>query len=593
MQTYGDDNMKMSNNMLVLLWPYIWSDQSALQKFKVMVFVLCTILTTLVFISVPLLLKQVILVLETQAQLYYLTPIMIVIGYALAWMLIKVVDRFRHQAAFPMISNLIRCLCLDLFSHLQCLSMRFHHHKKSGKIFNVVSRTRYAIAGFTMAIAQEIVPLFLQIISSSLVLTYYYGVLYGLVLLGVIFLYMLLSIKTAAIIISSRRQQNKVDGEANAFIVDSILNAETVKYFGTEKYEAQQAKKRLLEKQQADIDSLMSDAKVHLLQHTIIGMAVILLTLMSGFAVLNNNLHVSDFVMINSMILMLTTPLNALGYRYREMKLQLTHLESAFELLNEPVEIQDAKGAAALVYKSGLIEFENVDFGYNADRMILQGISFTANPGTTTAIVGASGSGKSTIAKLIFRLYDVNGGAIKIDGQNVKQITHGSIGDVIGIVSQDPAMFHDSIKNNIMYSLQDSNIDLTAILQSVELYDFIENLPDGLATWVGERGVKLSGGERQRLSIARLLARKPKIMILDEATSALDLQTERKVQNCLLDAAKGITTIIIAHRLSTIKHADNIIVLDDGKIVEQGTHAELISNNATYAKLLAKQDRRG
>ncbi|MBT4962750.1 MAG: ABC transporter ATP-binding protein/permease [Francisellaceae bacterium] len=368
-----------------------------------------------------------------------------------------------------------------------------------------------------------------------------------------------------------------------------MLNAETVKYFGTEKYESSQTRKLLTQKQEADILSLMSDAKVHLIQNTIIGIAVITLTVMSGLAVFNHELHVSDFVMINSFILMFMSPLSSLGYRYREAKLQLAHLESAFELLNEPIEILDSTAAVPLRFKAGHIEFDNVTFGYKPERIILKNVSFSAKPGTTTAIVGASGSGKSTISKLLFRLYDVNSGAIKIDDQNIKHITRSSVCEAIGIVPQDTVMFNDTIENNIIYSLENNQIDFDSILESVALKEFVVKLPDGLQTAIGERGLKLSGGERQRLSIARLLSRKPKIMVFDEATSALDLETERKIQKCLLEVSKGVTTIIIAHRLSTIKHADNIIVLDNGKIAEQGTHQQLLKRNGVYARLLAMQ----
>jgi ATP-binding cassette subfamily B protein len=587
MQIYGGNNMG-NNNIFALLWPYIWSKQSAMQKIKFIVFVLGTILTTLMVISVPWLLKQVIIALETKKTNLYLALIIIVIMYGCAWMITKIIDRLRHQAACPMIANMIHKLCLDLFAHLQHLSMLFHHDRKSGQIFNIVSRTRYAIVGFTQSIAQEIIPIFLQIVLASMLLTYYYGVQYGMILLLMLLLYMILSIKTANIIVTRRREQNKTDGAANAFIVDSLLNAETVKYFGMEKYEAEQAKDLLVQKQEADILSLMGDAKVHLLQTTIIGIAVISLTMLSGVAVFNNQLHVSDFVMINSFVLMFMAPLNSLGYRYRTAKLQLTHLESAFELLKEPVEIIDAAHATPLQFKSGLIEFKQVTFGYKSDRIILKNVSFTVKPGSNTAIVGASGSGKSTIPKLIFRFYDVTSGEISIDGQNIKDITRDSLCDIIGIVPQDTVMFNDSIKNNIIYSQKNIKDNLEKILKDVELKEFVDNLPAGIDTVIGERGLKLSGGERQRLAIARLLARDPKIMIFDEATSALDLITEKKIQQCLFEVSAGLTTIIIAHRLSTIRHADNIIVLDNGEIAEQGTHEELLSKNGVYAKLLAK-----
>lgn len=590
MQDYGGNNMKNNKNMILLLWPYIWAKQSFLQKIKFVVFLFFTIITTLMVVSVPLLLKQVIIALESGNSNLGFTPIGIVILYGLSWMLTKVIDRLRHQSAFPMISNIIHQLCLDLFAHLQYLSMRFHHDKKSGRVFNIMSRSRNAIAAFTQAIAQELLPLFLQIVLATLLLTYHYGLKYGAVLLLMCILYLVLSIKTAGMIVKRRQEQNETDGEAHAFIVDSLLNAETVKYFGTEKNELAQARKLLVQKQEADILSLMSDAKVHLIQNTIIGAALVTLTIVSGFAVFNHELHVSDFVMINSFILMFMSPLSSLGHRYRQAKSQLAHLESAFALLNEPIEVTDSAQAAPLRFEAGHIEFENVSFGYKPDRMILKNVSFAVKPGTTTAIVGASGSGKSTISKLLLRLYDTSSGSIKIDHQNIKDITRASLCHTIGIVPQDTVMFNDTIAHNIAYSLENhSDVNFDAILRAVNLKEFVDSLQGGIGTMIGERGLKLSGGERQRLALARLLARKAKIMVFDEATSALDLENERKIQKCLKDVSKGMTTIIIAHRLSTIKHADNIIVLDDGQIAEQGTHQELLDKNGIYAALLHMQ----
>lgn len=581
--------MKKNKNIACLLWPYLWREQSFAYKLKSMVFVVATLVTTMMVMSVPILLKYTIVVLESKQSVLTFTPIVIILGYGFAWMMTKVIDRLRHQAAFPMMTNIIHKLCLDLFSHLQKCSMRFHHDKKTGKIFNTVSRTRYAVALFTGAIFQEIIPIVLQIIVASAVLTYYFGFHYGCILLIMLLLYAALSIKTANVIVARRQQQNQTDGDANAYIVDSLLNAETVKYFDMAEYESRQAKQLLIKKQEADTASLMSDAKVHLLQNSIIGLAVLLITLMSGFDVVNNTIHVSDFVMINGFILMFMSPLSSLGYRYREAKLQLTHLESTFELLQEPIEIKDDVGAPPLIHTSGIIEFKQVTFGYTPDRVILDDLSFTVKPGATTAIVGASGAGKSTIVQLLFRLYDVTHGSITIDGQNIKHITHQSLCDTIGIVPQDTVMFNDTLENNICYALEKKPSDLTAILKAAELDDFVAQLPHGLQTRVGERGLKLSGGERQRLAIARLLARQPKIMVFDEATSALDLITEKKIQRCLLEASKDVTTLIIAHRLSTIKHADNILVLDNGKLAEQGTHQALLRKKGLYSRLLAKQ----
>ncbi len=578
-------------NVFKFLWSYIWTNQTAKQKCKFIIFGLSTILTTIVMVSVPVLLKYAITVLETDQKLFGLTPIVIVVIYALMWMSTKIIDRLRHQASFPMIANIIHKLCLDLFAHLQKLPLRFHHDRKSGKVFNTISRTRYAIAYFTGALSQVVIPLMLHIILASMVLTYFFGIQYGIVLILMLFFYSTVTITTSENIIKCRQNQNKCDGEANAYIVDSILNAETVKYFETSEYEINQALVMLKKKEVADVAGLMADAKIHLLQNTVIGLAVIILTIMSGFDVFHQKLHLSDFVMVNGFILMFMQPLSELGYFYRQAKQSFAQLESAIDLFQQPIEIQDSFHAKPLEFKKGEIKFEKVTFGYNENRIILKDLSFTVPAGTTTAIVGESGSGKSTISRLLFRLYDIENGSISIDNQDIKNITRLSLCQTIGIVPQDTVLFNDTLLNNICYANHTvSNQELTNILQSAKLDAFVNQLPNKLNTIIGERGLKLSGGERQRVSIARMLARKPNIMVFDEATSALDLNTEKEIQQCLDNIAKYNTTIIIAHRLSTIRYADNIIVLDNGKIVEQGTHEELIIKNGAYNKLLSKQE---
>lgn len=542
-------------------------------------------------VSVPVTLKYAVAALETDKKLFGLVPIIIVITYSLMWMLTKIIDRLRHQASFPIIANIIRQLCLDLFAHLQKLPLRFHHDRKSGKVFNTISRTRYAIAYVTGALSQMVIPIMLHIFLASVVLTYYFGIQYGIVLILMLFFYGIVTVTTSENIIKCRQVQNENDGEANAYIVDSILNAETVKYFETAEYEINQALLMLKKKETADVAGLMADAKIHLLQNTIIGLAVMILTIMSGLDVFRHNLQVSDFVMINGFVLMFMQPLSELGYFYRQAKQNLTQLESAIELFQQPIEIKDNFNAQPLELKYGEIKFKQVIFGYNEHRTILNNLSFTVSAGTTTAIVGESGSGKSTISRLLFRLYDIESGSISIDSQDIKNITRSSLCQSIGIVPQDTVLFNDTLFNNICYANYSvSDRELDEILQSAKLDELVNHLPNKLNTIIGERGLKLSGGERQRVSIARMLARKPKIMVFDEATSALDLNTEKEIQQCLNNIAKNNTTIIIAHRLSTIRHADNIIVLENGNIVEQGTHEALLTKNGAYSKLLSQQE---
>lgn len=583
--------MKTARQILSWLWPYFWHRQSLIQKMKIVTFFLMTVLTTGIILSLPVLLKFVVIALEGKQVVWGISPIYWLLIYGFAWAAMKIVDRLRHQSAFPMMTAIIHDVCLDLFAHVQRLSMSFHSDKQSGKLLNVISRTRWAIIGVAASIFQEILPLVLQVLSASCLLGYYYGLQYGLVLLVMLIAYFSFTIYTANDIFLARQRQNETDSRVNAYMTDSLLNAETVKYFGMEAYEVEQAYDLMSKKASIDVNSQMIDAKVSLGQNTLIAMAVIVLTVMSALDVLRHQQHVSDFVLINVFMLLFLRPLMGLGMRYREAKYQLGHLESAFDLLHTPITVHDAPDANPLSYQGGLIEFKHVSFSYKSARQILKDVSFVVKPGITTAIVGSSGSGKSTIARLLFRLYDVDAGQVIIDGQDVRAITRASLCETLGIVSQDTLMFNDSIRNNMCYALGNTGEDLDRVIHLCQLESLIEQLPQGLDTPIGERGLKLSGGERQRLSIARMLMRHPKVMIFDEATSALDTVTENKIQQCIMAISKDMTTIIIAHRLSTIKHADHIIVLHEGRVAEQGTHDSLNQPGSIYADLLAKQEK--
>lgn len=577
----------LRDGVIDFIWPYIWEKRSRWDKSKFIFFIIITVITTLFMSSVPVILKYAILALESGDNFYGLAPITIIMSYGIAWGIAKAASRLRHQSAFPVITVAIQNICTDLFSHLQRLSMDFHGDKKSGEVFNVINRTRYATAFFMQAIGQAMFPTTLRVLFAGIILTWFVGIEYGIIILAMLCAYVVLSLKTADRIVAARKEQNIHDGNANGCIVDSILNAETVKYFNMLDFEIKQARLLLEKKEEADVYSLMSDARVHLIQNIIISISVLILTLLSGIDTINGNISLGDFVMINSFVLMFMEPLSELGYHYREAKLNLAHLCSAFEILRKPIKVKDIQEAQPLEFINGLIEFKGVSFSYNQERKILDNFSFTAFPGTTTAIVGHSGSGKSTISKLLFRLYDIDDGSILIDNQNISRVSRKSICDVIGIVPQDTIMFNDSIKYNICYGgIESSDDEIYNILEQVNLCDLIYNTKDKLDTVVGEYGLKLSGGERQRLAIARMLMRKPKIMLFDEATSALDTITESSIQKCLMRLSKEITTIIIAHRISTIRHADNIIVLEKGKVVEQGTHEDLLRSQGVYSGLL-------
>ncbi|MCS5707350.1 ATP-binding cassette domain-containing protein [Candidatus Berkiella cookevillensis] len=590
-----EKNISISSgiNVIKFMWPYVWRRQTCYRKFQFSLSMLLIVATIFLNVSVPFLLKQVVQVLTDKPDLspiLSLTPIGVVLCYALFWGLARLIDRLRAAASFPVAIIAAQNFCLDLLAHLHHLSTRFHKDRKTGSILNIIDRSKMAFLDLIGHSTLLLVPVVIEILIAVAILTYLYDYSFGLILLNMLILYVILSYYVSGWTAKCRKIQNKMDSAANAYIVDSLLNAETVKYFDTAKYEENIAKDKLLQKEIADQRSLVADAQASLLQHTIVGLTLFIMTFYAGYKVVYGSMHVEDFVLVNGYVLMFMFPLQMLGYHIRETRDNFTVVENAIELFSEAVEIQDRPGAKILQISSGEIDFKDIYFGYTEDRLILNHVSFIACPGKTTAIVGASGSGKSTLSRLLFRLYELKEGDILIDGQSIKSVTKDSLRNSIGIVPQDTILFNDTLRNNIVYGKPDcSEKALLDVIKKSQLVDFVSKLPDGLQTKVGERGLKLSGGEKQRIAIARMLLKMPSILVFDEATSALDIQTEREIQANLTKISKGITTIIIAHRLSTIKHADNIIVLKQGEVVEMGNHQELIGMRGYYSELWNKQ----
>ncbi len=568
------------------LWPCIWTKSSLRGKSHVVFAVLFILISITLNLCVPIFLKEAINALSGNMTFLNSTPLLIILIYALVWGASSACIALSQMVAFPVEINGAKIFCLELFNHVQNLSTNFHRERKTGEILTIIERARSSAVDLIGRPVVVILPIIVEIIFAMIFLSYFYSIFFGLVLFLMLISYTLLSYFTSRWIVKCRMEQNNEDGTANAYLVESLLHADTVKYFNAQQYEIHTAAQKLQKKATADTRALNADAKIHLIQNAIIGLCIIMMLFLAGTRVTTGTMNVGDFVLIHGYLFMFMLPLSMLGYRIRVTRDDLARFQTAIQLLKIPIDIQDKPNAKMLQYKEGKIQFKKVYFGYNQHRKILNDINFVIKPGTTTAIVGASGAGKSTIARLLFRFYDLDSGSIQIDDQNISNVQQESLRGILGIVSQETTLFNDTLGRNLIYGNPNCTHDeLINAIHAAQLDTFIEHLPDGLETQVGERGLKLSGGEKQRVAIARMLLKKPKIYIFDEATSSLDMKTEKDIQTCLKQISANTTTLIIAHRLSTVTHADNILVIDNGSITEQGTHDELLNQKGTYAQL--------
>lgn len=581
-------------NPVKSIWPYIWSAQQPAMKRRVVLAVLCLIAAKLVAVYIPILYKKVVDAITTlgldQAQAAALIPVAVIVGYGLMRILGQLFSELQDAIFIRVSQNAIRQSALDVFRHLHRLSLRFHLDRQTGGLSRAIQRGTTSIDNLATYILFSVMPTLFEILLVCGILWALYDYKYALITLGTLSLYVGYTVWVTEWRVRYRREANEKDEEANTKAIDSLLNYETVKYFGNEEREAERYNKALVEFARAEVKSQLTLSMLNMGQGVIIAAGVIWIMLLSANAVASRAMTVGDFVLVNTYLLQLYVPLNMLGWVYREVKEALTNMEAMFTLGREAPEVQDKADANELAVKEGRIEFKNVAFGYDVRRPILEDISFTIQPGEKLAIVGASGSGKSTIARLLFRFYDAQRGEILIDGQNVRDLQQKSLRAKIGVVPQDTVLFNDTIAYNIAYgNLDASEAEVERAARAAQLHDFIMSLPDKYQTKVGERGLKLSGGEKQRVAIARTILKNPPILIFDEATSALDSFTEREIQASLNQIAKNHSTLVIAHRLSTIVDADEIIVLEDGHIAERGRHAQLLQKGGIYAALWAKQ----
>ncbi len=510
----------------------------------------------------------------------------LLIGYGLSWMVSQLITQARTLLVFHVLARSMRTLSLKIFDHLLLLSMRFHFDRHTGSVISSIEKAISGLESIFYGLVLFIIPTSLEIIIVTLLISYLYGLLYGCALLIVMGGYLACSIVAMKKEMIAQEIYNQKRAQATARIVDGLLNIETVKYFNNQHYEHEQADSLLKSQESSGISQFVASVKIQAGQALFVGLGLIYFTWVAGKAAYIGTIGIGDFVLINGYILQFIVPLNNFNYIIHQVKKGVQDLSTVIDILNLHPEVQDSSAAIDLIPNRSRIIFDNVSFGYQPNRMILKGISFTVPAGTTLAIVGQTGSGKSTISRLLFRFYDINTGNIKINDYDIRHITQQSLHAAIGIVPQDIVLFNDTLYYNIAYGnpcASETEVKKAATLAHLD--SFINALPDGYNTMVGERGLKLSGGEKQRIAIARTLLKKPSVFIFDEATSSLDSNTEREIQKNLEEISTGVTTIIIAHRLSTIIKSDNIIVLDQGNIVEEGTHAQLLNLNGLYAQL--------
>jgi ATP-binding cassette, subfamily B, heavy metal transporter len=518
------------------------------------------------------------------------SPVAAIVLYGAVRVAMSLLVQAREGMFARVALHAVRKLAISTFEHMHLLSLRFHLERKTGGLTRVLERGRTGIESISRMVLMTFLPTIVEFALVLGVCAYEFDWRYVAVVSGMIVLYLWYTVRATDWRIGIRRTMNESDTDANTKAIDSLLNYETVKYFGAEEREAARYDQSMAAYERASVKSYTSLALLNAGQAAIFTAALTLCMVMAGLDVMAGRASVGQFVMVNALLLQLFIPLNFMGMVYREIKQSLTDIERMMDVLSVAPEVADRPGAPDLAISGGTIRFENVRFGYDPERAILEGLSFEVPAGKVVAIVGPSGAGKSTVSRILLRFYDVWGGRVTIDGQDIRDVTQGSLRATIGVVPQDTVLFNDTILYNIRYGrpdAADAEVEVAARLAQID--GFIRALPEGYRAMVGERGLKLSGGEKQRVAIARTILKAPPILILDEATSALDSHTEREIQDALDEVARNRTTLVIAHRLSTIVAADNILVLDAGRLVEQGTHAELLARGGLYAGLWNRQ----
>ena len=581
------------------LLPYLWPRGAPSLRLRVLLALVMLIAAKVAWVYIPVFYGRTVDALSpaigsADGAVAVAVPIGLVLAYGAARILSLAFNEVRDAIFVNVAQRAIRTVALEVFRHLHALSMRFHLARQTGRLSLAIDRGTRAIEILLRFSLFAIFPTAVELLLVFVILWKALDAAIAITTVAVVVLYFAYTLTVTEWRMQFRRRMNEADGRASSKSVDSLLNFETVKYFGNEVHEARRLDEALHGYERAAVMDQVSLSLLNIGQVVIIAGGLTAVMLLSARGIVAGTMSIGDFVMANTYLMQLYQPLSFFGFVYREIKQGLIDIEEMFALLREPKEIVDPPGARELVVDGGRIEFERVAFGYDTRRPILEDLSFEIPGGHTLAVVGSSGAGKSTLSRLLFRFYDADGGTVRIDGQDVREVTQASLRAAIGIVPQDTVLFNDTLYYNIAYGRPDATpAEVERAARIARIHDFIVSTPDGYQSKVGERGLKLSGGEKQRVAIARTVLKNPPILVLDEATSALDSATEREIQRNLRELARGRTTLCIAHRLSTIVDAHEILVLDRGRVVERGRHRDLIALDGRYAQMWRRQQERG